>query len=211
MFKRLKVYNFGVKMPEEEFQRRAYVLGKEHSLDILRYLFSEGWSKSSDLANDLGIHIATASSYLEELHEVDLLDMREVQGKTRQVKEYRISDPNISLNLDLREEKKRDDSSVGFYSDLYDSVLNRTQTLYGRVPEEVKCDVSSIEDKNKIIKKTTDLLDHNKSKIGKQPTLRLLSRAGKGVVKEHRDDTDIEKNLADFPNDYRQVLEDEIR
>ncbi len=211
MFMRPKVYNFGVKMPEEEFQRKAYVLGKEHSLDILRYLFSEGWSKSSDVAKELGIHIATASKYLEELHEVKILDMREAKGKTRRVKEYMIKNPEIDLNYDLREEKEKGDEVLEFFSELYDSILYRTQTLYGMVPKEVKCDTSTMKENRTIVENINKLLDYNENKIGIQPTLRLLGRAGKGIVRNYRDSLDLERLLADLPNRYRSVLEEEVK
>ncbi len=198
-------------MRKKQFGRYAYVLGKTHSLDILELIHSKGWSKASDIAQELDIHVATASSYLAELEEIKILEVRRVKGKTRMVLEYRLKDPKIVLNLDLSQVQTHSDKKdfvTDFYIDMYDSLLKLTEAIYGRMPPDLYKDTTN---KDSMIESLRHLLKHNEERIGLISTQRLVNRAWKPMI-DNYDKLLKEKDLfRDLPSRYFEVLKEELK
>ncbi len=201
-------------MSQQKFRRKAYVLGKEHTLKVIKYLNDNGWSKSSIVAKKCGLHIATASSYLEELNEIGLVDKREGWGKTGKVMEYRLKDPKIELSIDVSQVPKRTSDMeivVNFYRRLFNSVLESTRVLIGftpkgmdKIPPTVKFDETT---KRDFIDSLRELIEYNENKIGLESTSKLIHRAGKELVNEYRSDIERMGLLDDIPKRYTEGLE----
>ena len=88
-------------MKKEDMRRMLFVLGKEHCLDVMIYLYKNDWQTASQVARGLKIHIATAVKYLSELHELGLVDRRVKWGKTREAFEYQLKNPKINIEFDI--------------------------------------------------------------------------------------------------------------
>jgi len=88
-------------MNQAQFQYVASILGKEHSIAILEELFIRPWSTASEIAQELSIHIATAVKYLEEFRTGKIVESRVRKTKVREALEYKITDPDINLNLNI--------------------------------------------------------------------------------------------------------------
>ena len=84
-----------------QFQYIASILGKEHSIAILEELFISPWSSASEIAQELSIHIATAVKYLEEFRVGKIVEARVRKTKAREAFEYKITNPDINLNLNI--------------------------------------------------------------------------------------------------------------
>ncbi len=174
-------------MNEEQFQRSAYVLGKEHSVDILSSIRPRGWCKASDVAKRLKLHIATASKYLAEMEEIGVLESRIAMGKTRQVIEYRMKDPRLILELDMSEKGLGSIEDSKFYTEIFNAILEGTMRLYGIKPSDMNR--YEVNDKNdsKIMKdEIRKLLEYNENKLGVKSTQRLICSTCKPVLKDER-------------------------
>ncbi len=201
-------------MSEKEFKRKAYVLGKEHTLDVMKYLHSNGWAKSSTVAKHCGLHIATASKYLEELHEIGLVDSRVGKGRTRKVVEYRLKDPKIELSMDISKwprEVSDLEASIEFYRKLFNSLLERTRDFFGTTPGNMKkippfseYDKSTRGD---LISALRELMEHNEKRIGLDPTTKLINRACGEHVQEFNSDVKKLNLLDELPKKYTDTLE----
>ncbi len=199
-------------MKEEEFRRSSYVLGKDHSIDILNLVHSEGWSKASDIAKKLDLHIATASKYLAELEDINLFESREAKGKTRMVVEYRIKDPKIELTLDISEKNKGGGSLENFYTDVYRSILKRTEKVYGTVSSDVKDYTNSDSmDTNDLKEGLLSLLQYNEERLGLFTTQRLVCSACKPIIATRNNIPDKKELFKDLPFRYFEKLLEEIR
>ena len=88
-------------MKQVQFQYIASILGKEHSIAILEELFISPWSSASEIAQELSIHIATAVKYLEEFRVGKIVEARVRKTKAREAFEYKITNPDINLNLNI--------------------------------------------------------------------------------------------------------------
>lgn len=88
-------------MNQVQFQYVASILGKEHSIAILEELFISPWSSASEIAQELSIHIATAVKYLEEFRAGKIVEARVRKTKAREAQEYKITNPDINLNLNI--------------------------------------------------------------------------------------------------------------
>ncbi len=202
-------------MYDEKFRRMAYVLGKEHTIEVLRYLYEHGWSKASDVAEEYDFHIATATKYLKELKEIGLAEERTGRGKTGDVQEYNLKDPQITLHLDLSDTSEKGGElriKVEFYRELLNSLLTRSKGFYGTYPlgldkvEEIdKIDIAT---KNELIDSIRKIIDFNEEKIGVPSTKRLVNRAGKKVVEDHKEWVESMRLLEELPSRYKDVLED---
>lgn len=84
-----------------------YVLGKEHSLDVIMNVYKNGWRTASEVASDLDIHVATAVKYLSELHELGLANRRGKRGRTRATFEYQVKKQVISIEFELNAIQKK--------------------------------------------------------------------------------------------------------
>ena len=88
-------------MDSQRFQAFAALLGREHTIVILEELYNGGWSTASEIAHELGSHIATAQKYLYELQQFGAVESRNRPGSTREVIEYQVIMPEINLRLDI--------------------------------------------------------------------------------------------------------------
>ncbi len=201
-------------MYDEKFRRMAYVLGKEHSIEVLRYLYEHGWSKASDVAAEYDFHIATATKYLKELTGIGLVEERTGRGKTGDVQEYNLKDPQVTLHLDLSDTSKRGGElriKIEFYRKILNSLLTRSKGFYGTYPlgldtvEEIK--EIDIKTKNELIDSIRNIIDYNEEKIGVPSTKRLVNRAGKKVVEEHKEWVESMRLLDELPSTYKEILE----
>ncbi|OQX22062.1 MAG: hypothetical protein BWK75_01740 [Candidatus Altiarchaeales archaeon A3] len=90
-------------MNKEQFQRGAFVLSKEHCIDVVEILYLNGWLTATEIAEDLKIHIATAVKYLTELHEIGIAEKRTREGKYKDALEYRLINSEINLTLNFEQ------------------------------------------------------------------------------------------------------------
>lgn len=194
-------------MERESFRRGTYVLGKEYSIDILEYIHSEGWSKASDIAEELDIHIATCSQYLKELWELDILEKRKVQAKTRMVDEFRVKDPKIELDYDLTASSKPTEKKKGIYRELFDSIFERTRKMYGSTPiKRDAIDIDSLTDEE-LSSLLRELLENIEKRMGLHSTQKLVKSAGIEVLNKHNNKDEDEQIFADIPSKYLDMLE----
>ncbi len=74
-------------------------LAREYSVELLQELHARGWSSASELAREMGIHVATAMRKLAELESLGLLEKRaRTEGD---VTEYRLAKPRVEIVLDF--------------------------------------------------------------------------------------------------------------
>ena len=88
-------------------------LAREYCIDLLRELHGTGWSTASEVARNLGIHVATAMRKLSELETLQLLEKRVRAGSD--LVEYRPVSARVEIVLDFEAEAKaakRDARSV---------------------------------------------------------------------------------------------------
>lgn len=192
-------------MDEEKFRRTSYVLGKEHSIDVLKLVCSRGWCKASDLAEWLDVHVATASSYLKELHEVGMLEQRKGMGKTREVLEYRVKDPIIELSFDLSLEKGDERAPDGLQKQIpecYSTLLKKVKTVCGTVPKELEK-----ESHDDILGDLRMLLEYAEKRLGLTPTQKLVSKVCSDVP---LDEDEIKYVMEKLPNKYFKLVEERI-
>jgi len=88
----------------EEAREVMTALAREYSVDLLRELHGTGWSTASEVARNLGIHVATAMRKLSELEALGLLEKR-VRAGTDLV-EYRSVSARVEIVLDFDGEAK---------------------------------------------------------------------------------------------------------
>ncbi len=79
-------------------------LAREYSIELLRELHARGWSSASELAREMGIHVATAMRKLAELESLGLLEKR--PRSAADVTEYRLARPRVEIVLDFDAEAK---------------------------------------------------------------------------------------------------------
>lgn len=86
---------------KEQFRRAAFVLGKDHCLDIVETLYLKKWATATEVAEELNIHTATAVKYLSELYEIGIAKKRTRTGKYKDAPEYKLINPEIKLTLNF--------------------------------------------------------------------------------------------------------------
>lgn len=74
-------------------------LAREYSIELLQELYARGWSSASELAREMGIHVATAMRKLAELEALRLLEKR--PRADSDVIEYRLAKPRVEILLDF--------------------------------------------------------------------------------------------------------------
>lgn len=159
----------------------------------------------------MDLHIATCTKYLEELSEIDLVEERKRQGKTRVVSQYRVKDPKIRLEFKL-DNIQLDSEAFEFYDRLYSSLLERTENVYGSVPLDDRT-----KDKNNISEDVLDeilsdirrLLEYNERTLGLPLTKKLVKRAGDGVIEQYKDIMEKDALLDALPPKYFDLLKEE--
>jgi len=88
-------------MDQETFQRAISLLSGEHSMSILRTLRDGNWHLSSEVARSLGIHITTASKFMQRFAELGLVERRAHDSRTF---EYRLRSPHLRFAVDLSDD-----------------------------------------------------------------------------------------------------------
>ena len=88
----------------EEAREVMTALAREYSVDLLRELHGTGWSTASEVARNLGIHVATAMRKLSELEALGLLEKRVREGTD--LVEYRSVGGRVEIVLDFDGEAK---------------------------------------------------------------------------------------------------------
>lgn len=109
-------------MDQPTFRRAVLLLSGEHSLSILRSLRDGGWHLSSEVARDLGIHITTASKFLQRLAELGLVERRPHDARTS---EYRLRASRFRLEVDLDDDSGPLREVVDFYVSYFHSLFER--------------------------------------------------------------------------------------
>jgi len=99
-------------MKREHFLSAAKALSNDQGLAILVCLRKKWWAIASDVAQELRIHISTASKDLSILYDSGLLERRMSKRKTRPAHEYRLKSNRIILDLSL------DDSTADLYEEV---------------------------------------------------------------------------------------------
>lgn len=92
--------------PETIAGSRALIeaLSREYSLELLQEVHARGWSTASELAREMGIHVATAMRKLAELEALGLLEKR--SRSDADVTEYRLAKPRVDIVLDFEADAK---------------------------------------------------------------------------------------------------------
>ncbi len=88
-------------MDLEEFNHTARILGRKHVPAVLRKISHKGTMKASDLASYIGITVATAVSYLNDLESIRILEKEQIQGETGEIWIYRIANRRITLTTEI--------------------------------------------------------------------------------------------------------------
>ena len=99
-------------MDPDTFREAATLLSGEYSLAILRELRDGGWRLSSEVASALGIHVSTASRFLQRLAELGLVERRRHDARTS---EYRVRSSRVQLEVDLADDSGPLREAVDFY------------------------------------------------------------------------------------------------
>lgn len=185
-------------------------MGKENSIEILKYVYSNGWTKSSDLADGLGLHIATCSKYLEELTEINIMEKREIQGQTRKVNQYRVKDPKIQLEFNLQT-PQTDPKAFEFYKNLYGCLIESTEDVCGSVPiERIDFqDANEEEALEDLIGSIRDILEFNERTFGLKHTKKLVKRSSKHIYDDY-DETVLNSFIDVLPPKYFDLLMEEV-
>ena len=117
-------------MNRNEFLEAARTLASDNGLSVVDCLRKRGWSIASDVAEDLGIHISTATKDLNSLYMCGLLERRKSQRKTRPAYEYKLKGERIVLELDLDESTADSrENVVSFYLDFFERVFVKARRM----------------------------------------------------------------------------------
>ncbi|ODS35289.1 MAG: hypothetical protein A7316_04170 [Candidatus Altiarchaeales archaeon WOR_SM1_86-2] len=129
-------------MNKEQFRRAAFVLGKDHCMEVVETLYIREWSTATEIAEELKIHTATAVKYLSELHEIGIVEKRVREGKYKDAFEYRLIEAEINLTLNFEE----------IIEEESEGVIEKARSI--RVKERVRDDVNYEwdDEKQKILK-----------------------------------------------------------
>ena len=136
--------------------------------------------------------------------------MREGEGKTGKVKEYRLKDPIIELNLKL-ENTKSNTEDIVVYKDLYDSLIKRTEGVYGSIPYDKHNlgKVEKIDNKEDLIKSIRRLLEFNEKTMGLNSTRKLVKRSKEDIFESQMDIKKIHSFFEGLPPKYFDLIKEE--
>jgi hypothetical protein len=109
-------------MDQATFQQAISLLSGEHSLSILRNLRDGSWQLSSEVARSIGIHITTASKFLQRFAELGLVERRAHDSRTF---EYRLRSPRLHFDVDLEDEAGPLREVIDFYVAYFHSLFER--------------------------------------------------------------------------------------
>lgn len=80
-------------------------MANAYSIELLKELHALGWSTATELAREMGIHVATAMRKLAELEPLGLLEKR--TRTASRVVEYSLARPRLEIILDIEAEARR--------------------------------------------------------------------------------------------------------
>ena len=109
-------------MDQETFRRAISLLSGEHSMSILRSLRDGSWHLSSEIARALGIHITTASKFMQRFAELGLVERRAHDSRTF---EYRLRSPRLRFDVDLADDAGPLREVIDFYVAYFHSLFER--------------------------------------------------------------------------------------
>ncbi|UCF07688.1 MAG: hypothetical protein JSW28_08610 [Thermoplasmata archaeon] len=143
-------------------------LGKEHSLPILEILYLRGWVSASEAAREMGVHIATAQSYLESMKENKIIKARVRQGKSKLV-EYSLHDKQMQVDLNLEK----------IMSQKCEIARNKAKDYFVREKKKARVTYRWDEEQRKILE--INFMEKSKAfgRIGVSRTLQLSDVEGK--------------------------------
>lgn len=113
-------------MDPNTFRQAATLLSGEYSLEILRQLRDGKWHLSSEVARDLGIHVSTASRFLQRLAELGLVERRRHDARTS---EYRVRSARLQIEVDLADDSGPLREAVDFYVVYFHSLFQQIRQL----------------------------------------------------------------------------------
>ncbi|HII39844.1 MAG TPA: winged helix-turn-helix transcriptional regulator [Thermoplasmata archaeon] len=113
-------------MDPNTFRQAATLLSGEYSLEILRQLRDGKWHLSSEVARDLGIHVSTASRFLQRLAELGLVERRRHDARTS---EYRVRSARLQIEVDLADDSGPLREAVDFYVAYFHSLFQQIRQL----------------------------------------------------------------------------------
>ena len=108
------------------FQQAATLLSGEHSLAILHELRDERWHLSSEVARSLGIHVSTASRFLQRLADLGLAERRLRDTRTF---EYRVRSSVLRIEVDLTDDSAPLREAVDFYVAYFQALFQEIRRL----------------------------------------------------------------------------------
>lgn len=109
-------------MDQQTFRQAIALLSGEHSISIVRALRDSSWHLSSEVARTLGIHITTASKFLQRFAELGLVERRAHDSRTF---EYRIRSPRLRFEVDLADDAGPIREVIDFYVAYFHSLFER--------------------------------------------------------------------------------------
>ncbi|MGI0149271.1 MAG: hypothetical protein ACREDF_07045 [Thermoplasmata archaeon] len=109
-------------MDQQTFQQAIGLLSGEHSISILRNLRNGSWHLSSEVARSIGIHITTASKFLQRFAALGLVERRAHDARTF---EYRLRSPRLHFDVDLSDEAGPLREVIDFYVAYFHSLFER--------------------------------------------------------------------------------------
>jgi hypothetical protein len=109
-------------MDQETFRQAVSLLSGEHSLPILHELRGGGWHLSSEIARSMGIHITTASKFLQRFAELGFVERRAHDSRTY---EYRLRSPRLRFEVDLADEAGPLREVIDFYVAYFHALFER--------------------------------------------------------------------------------------
>ncbi|MEW5937372.1 MAG: helix-turn-helix domain-containing protein [Candidatus Thermoplasmatota archaeon] len=83
-----------------DWRRALFALGAENGFRVANALSETIWRCASDVAKDLGLHIATVQSHLSALESAGIVESRERLGG-RPAREYRLRDRRFEFSVVL--------------------------------------------------------------------------------------------------------------
>lgn len=114
------------------FQQAVSLLSGEHSLSILRSLRDGQWHLSSEIAKSLGIHITTASKFLQRFADLGLVERQAHDSRTF---EYRLRSPRLRFEVDLSDDAGPLREVIDFYVAYFHSLFDRIRRFGSRSME----------------------------------------------------------------------------
>ncbi len=89
----------------EKVREVATILSREYTLEILQETYVHERCTASEIARELGIHVATAMRTLAEMESAGLIARRDRPGTD--LDEYSLTSPRFEILLDLRAEAQK--------------------------------------------------------------------------------------------------------